>query len=158
MADPQAEHPRAKPDEVVMQWLLASDSAIRWQVMRDLMGEPAHVVASERARVASEGWGAHLLARQKPDGAWGDTSSTWHYNVLRGLDYLRAAGVAPDERVAEAVGLVVEQQDRGGRWPLQNPHRDPVGLNMEGGAGTPSYWNTLRALRVLLWYGARDNM
>lgn len=79
--------------------------------------------------------------------------TTWHYDLLRGLDYLRAAGVAPDERVAEAVGLVAQGQDKHGRWPLQNPHQDPVGLNMEGGAGAPSRWNTLRALRVLNWYG-----
>jgi hypothetical protein len=71
------------------------------------------------------------------------------------LDYLRSAGVTPDERVAEAVELVAQRQDKDGRWPLQNPHPDPVGLNMEDGAGSPSRWNTLRALRVLDWYGAR---
>jgi hypothetical protein len=90
------------------------------------------------------------------DPAWTQLSfpTTWHYDVLRGLDYLRAAGVAPDERVAEAVGLVAQQRGGYGRWPLQNPHPDPVGLSMEGGAGAPSRWNTLRALRVLRWYGA----
>jgi hypothetical protein len=82
--------------------------------------------------------------------------TTWHYDVLRGLDYLRSAGVTPDKRLAEAVGRVVQQQDKDGRWPLQNPHPDPVGLNMEGGAGSPSRWNTLRALRVLRWYGVQD--
>ena len=42
----------------VVEWLLDSDPAIRWQVMRDLTGEPDEVVAAERARVESEGWGA----------------------------------------------------------------------------------------------------
>jgi hypothetical protein len=305
-----------KPDSPVIQWLLDSDPSIRWQVMRDLTGEPAEIVAAERSRVASEGWGAQLLDRQSPDGNWGDdidmpmwvsnlftmlllrdlgldpTSEparkavslvrdevtwgpefgdspffegevepcinggtlalggyfgeasdrladrllgeqledggwnceaergsvrssfhtticvlegllayekakgataavtdarvraqeyllerrmfrslstgevidrdwtlfsfppAWHYDVLRGLDYLRNAGVDPDERVAEAVDLVAKRQDRDGRWPLENPHLDRVVFDMEGGAGEPSRWITLRALRVLDWYSA----
>ncbi|WP_448615818.1 hypothetical protein [Modestobacter sp. URMC 112] len=51
-------------------WLLDADPAIRWQVLRDLCGAPADVVAAERARVATEGWGARLLALQGPDGQW----------------------------------------------------------------------------------------
>lgn len=51
-------------------WLLDSDPAIRWQVMRDLVGSPADAVAAERARVTSEGWGARLLAARDPDGQW----------------------------------------------------------------------------------------
>jgi hypothetical protein len=62
--------------------------------------------------------------------------TTWHYDVLRGLDYLRSAGVEPDERVAEAVGLVAKKQHQNGRWPLQNPHPDPVHFDMEGGAAS----------------------
>ncbi|HKB35182.1 MAG TPA: hypothetical protein VKD72_01930, partial [Gemmataceae bacterium] len=46
------------------------DPAIRWQVLQDLAHSPADVVASERARVASEGWGAQLLALQGDDGQW----------------------------------------------------------------------------------------
>jgi hypothetical protein len=42
----------------VVEWLLDSDPSIRWQVMRDLTDEPDDVVAAERSRVASEGWGA----------------------------------------------------------------------------------------------------
>ena len=55
----------------VTEWLLDSDPAIRWQVMRDLTGEPDDVVAAERARVATEGWGARLLALQDDRGYWG---------------------------------------------------------------------------------------
>jgi hypothetical protein len=54
----------------VVDWLLESDPAIRWQVLRDLIDAPADVVAAERARVAREGWGAQLLAAQDPDGRW----------------------------------------------------------------------------------------
>jgi hypothetical protein len=297
-----------------MRWLLDSDPSIRWQVMRDLGGEANDAVAAERSRIASEGWGAKLLDRQRPDGKWGDGTSepqwastlhtllllrvmgldpgsartramvrvvrdrvtwgpefgdspffegevepcinggtlalgsyfgessdrlvdrllgeqlkdggwnceaergsvrssfhtticvleglleyekakgtnaavtnararaheyllerrmfrrlstrkvidpswtrfcfptTWHYDVLRGLDYLRGAGVECDERVAEAIGLVLKRQHQNGRWPLHKPHADPIHLDMEGGQGKPSRWNTLRALRVLSWW------
>jgi hypothetical protein len=297
-----------------MRWLLDSDPSIRWQVMRDLGGEANDAVAAERSRIASEGWGAKLLDRQRPDGKWGDGASepqwastlhtllllrvmgldpgsartramvrvvrdrvtwgpefgdspffegevepcinggtlalgsyfgessdrlvdrllgeqlkdggwnceaergsvrssfhtticvleglleyekakganasvtnararaheyllerrmfrrlstgkvidpswtrfcfptTWHYDVLRGLDYLRGAGVECDERVAEAIGLVLKRQHQNGRWPLHKPHADPIHLDMEGGQGKPSRWNTLRALRVLSWW------
>src|SRR5215475_8615488 len=54
----------------VLKWLLDSDPAIRWQVLRDLVHAPADVVAAERARVATEGWGARLLALQDEDGQW----------------------------------------------------------------------------------------
>jgi hypothetical protein len=54
----------------VIDWLLDSDPAIRWQVLRDLVHAPADVVAAERARVATEGWGARLLALQGEDGQW----------------------------------------------------------------------------------------
>src|SRR5436190_1274655 len=55
---------------MVLEWLLDSDPAIRWQVLRDLLETPADVIAAERARVASEGWGARLLAVRGPDGQW----------------------------------------------------------------------------------------
>ena len=51
--------------------LLNSDPAIRWQVMRDLTDEAPNAVAAVRSRVATEGWGARLLARQSPTGKWG---------------------------------------------------------------------------------------
>jgi hypothetical protein len=76
----------------------------------------------------------------------------WHYDVLRGLDYLRSAGVKPDRRIAEAIDLVKKKPDGSGRWPLENPHADVVHRDMEDGAGKPSRWNTLRAIRVLDWY------
>jgi hypothetical protein len=78
-----------------------------------------------------------------------------HYDVLRGLDYLCRAGVKPDERMAEAVGLVDARRQPDGRWLLDEPHHDAI-HDLEGGAGQPSRWNTLRALRVLDWYSAQQ--
>jgi len=54
-----------------IKWLLDSDPAIRWQVMRDLTDEDPETIAAERSRVATEGWGAKLLSLQSPDGHWG---------------------------------------------------------------------------------------
>ena len=79
----------------IIEWLLDSDPAIRWQVMRDLTDAPADEVAAERARVAREGWGAQLLALQQADGSWSGgaydpewTSTTSTLQLLRhfGLD------------------------------------------------------------------------
>jgi len=76
----------------------------------------------------------------------------WHYDVLRGLDYLRSAGVRPDERVAEAIELVASKRNRDGRWPLETRHPGRMLVETDDGEGLPSRWNTLRALRVLRWY------
>jgi hypothetical protein len=307
----------------IIEWLLDSDPAIRWQVMRDLMGESDANVVRERSRVATEGWGARLLDLQGSDGHWGGAAfvprawistqdtlqllrdigidptsdrvrqaighvrdrctwgaefgdapffegevepcingrvlatgayfgeasdrladrllgeqlsdggwncnappsvrssfhsticvleglleyettkgprpdvtaarlrgqeyllerrlfrsrstgqiikdrkvpgapawtlisfpTRWHYDILWGLDYLRRAGVVPDERIAEAIDLLRNKRDEHGRWPLENVHPGRVHFEMDGGAGEPSRWNTLRALRVLRWADA----
>ena len=54
----------------VIRWLLDGDPAIRWQVMRDVVGAAERSVERERRKVASAGWGARLLARQGADGRW----------------------------------------------------------------------------------------
>lgn len=54
----------------VTDWLLDSDPALRWRVERDIAHEPAEVWEATRARVATEGFGAQLLAKQDPDGQW----------------------------------------------------------------------------------------
>jgi hypothetical protein len=303
----------------VIDWLCDADPAIRWQVMRDLTHEQADAIAAERSRIATEGWGARLLALQAADGQWGgrpwshdwtdtfhvlellrrlglDPASeearraiglvrdhvTWrdpvfetpwadnrffegevepcingnvvatgsyfgvdmtplvarllgeqlpdggwncevengatvssvettinvlegllqheratggstevgesrrrgeeyllerrlfrrkstgevidpgwlrfsfphwyHYDILRGLEYLRDAEVTPDERVAEAIGFVEAARNSDGRWPLQNVHAGEAHIHMDDGEGTPSRWNTLRATRVLDWF------
>ncbi|WP_104043881.1 hypothetical protein [Arthrobacter sp. ZGTC412] len=76
----------------------------------------------------------------------------WYYDVLRGLDYFRAAGGTPDERLEEAVQVVRSKEQPDGRWLLENTHAGKVHFPLEDGDGQPSRWNTLRALRVLRWY------
>jgi hypothetical protein len=310
------------PRPAHLKWLLDSDPAIRWQVMRDLTGETSDAIAAERSRVATEGWGAQLLSRQSPAGDWGggakwdlitlwslvvlkdlglDPASKparkmidrvdkglvfkplnnrpfldgetepcingrilgigayfqqpnrepndaladqllgeqledggwnceapkssrssfhtticvleglleyerakrksggvaktvaksvtqarkrgenyllergmlrslrtgevinkrwlrfsyptfWHYDVLRGLDYLRVAGIKPDSRVREAIEIVIERRHQNGRWPLNLLHPERIPFEMETEVGRASRWNSLRALRVLRWY------
>jgi len=319
---PQRQAPRAQ--KPVGEWLFDSDPSMRWQVMRDLLGAPAEDIAAERARVATEGAGAtllalqgtdgrwsgaawnrgwnstmhvlillrdmgldpasdqarravnlvrdrvtwkgcgpqecddnaffegelepcingqvaaagayfgqdvrgiidRLLAEQLPDGGWnceaanGSTRSSfntticvleallaferhtggspkvvearlrgqeylldrrlfhrlstgeaierdrkggaawtrfafptwWHYDVLRGLEYLRSAGVAYDERMASAIELLASKRDGDGFWPLEVSHPGVMLVEMDEGEGHRSRWNTLRALRVLNWF------
>lgn len=78
----------------------------------------------------------------------------WHYDVLRALDYFRAAGDAPDPRVAEAIALLRSKQQPDGTWLLEHTHPGQIHFALEEGDGRPSRWNTLRALRVLRWYEA----
>jgi hypothetical protein len=300
--------------DTAIDWLVDSDPSIRWQAMRDLTDAPADAVATERARVASKGWGARLLELQRPDGNWGDGTplplwwtnmytlvflrdlgadpanlrvraaielvrdnvnwgpefgnspffdgevepcingrvvalgayfgerrdalvdrllgeqladggwnceaergsvrssfhttlcvlegllafenafgatatltqarkrgeeyllerrllrrlSTgeiiepvwtqfafpplWHYDVLRALDYFRSAGVKTDERVDEAISLVMQRRQPDGRWLLDVRHRNTLHTEMAGEVGEANRWVTLRALRVLRWF------
>lgn len=79
---------------------------------------------------------------------------TFLYDVLRGLDYLRAAGVEPDDRMGEAVDLIETQRLVDGSWLLHEPHPGEYHFEMEK-VGEPSRWVTLRALRVLAWVKRR---
>lgn len=76
----------------------------------------------------------------------------WHYDVLRALDYFRRSSAHPDPRMAEAIELVKSKQQPDGRWLLDRIHPGRVFFDIEGPVGSPSRWNTLRALRVLDWW------
>jgi hypothetical protein len=102
-------------------WLLDSDPALRWQVLRDLSDAPPEVVAAERARVTTEGWGARLLALRDDDGQWaggacfpadfnGDFSAGQPWtSTFPTLTLLRDFGIDPlAAPVREAVSLVAE--------------------------------------------------
>ena len=96
-----------------------------------------------------------VIERDRKDGAsWTQFAfpAWWHYDVLRGLDYLRRAGVTPDDRVAEAVRLVASKRDHEGRWPVEKMYPGKMLIQTDEGEGRPSRWNTLRALRVLRYF------
>jgi hypothetical protein len=83
--------------------------------------------------------------------------SGWRYDILRGLLYLRNAGVTPDPRIAEAVAIVASKCDANGRWALGIMHPEESIAEPGTTEGSPSRWNTLHALQVLNWHSARDN-
>ncbi|HLY43703.1 MAG TPA: hypothetical protein VKR52_20990 [Terracidiphilus sp.] len=76
----------------------------------------------------------------------------YHYDVLRALDYLRAADVRIDARMSEAIHLVESKQQADGRWLLDRAYEEALAVPVGESKGEPSRWNTLRALRVLRWY------
>lgn len=75
----------------------------------------------------------------------------WHYDILRALDYFQDVDAPRDERLAEAIEVLVERRSDNGRWPLQYRYTGKTYFDMER-VGAPSRWNTLRALRVLKWW------
>ncbi len=79
----------------------------------------------------------------------------WKYNVLRVLDYFRKAQVPLDERMEDAIEVVIGKRRSDGRWPLQAEHPGSVHFHMER-PREPSRWNTLTALRVLRAYRPRS--
>ena len=113
----------------VTEWLLDSDPSIRWQTLHDVVKAPERTVSAERARVATEGWGARLLDLQGQDGQWDggalfpggrayfssahdDEDQPWTATEPT-LTELRLLGVDPEsERVRQAVARA---QD-GSRW------------------------------------------
>jgi hypothetical protein len=71
--------PMTGADDELVAWLLEGDPSIRWRVHRDILSSPASIVQGERAKVATEGWGAKLISLQDPDGQWGggDYAPKW---------------------------------------------------------------------------------
>lgn len=107
----------------IIDWLLDSDPAIRWQVLRDLVHAPQEVVAAERARIVTEGWGARLLALEGEDGQWAGgaycPADGWRWkkqnqgqpwiSTLPTLQLLQGFGVDPDaDRIRDAIARVRE--------------------------------------------------
>jgi len=112
----------------------------------------------ERRLFRRRSTGERIERDRKGNAAWTRFAfpTWWHFDVLRGLEYLRRAGVAPDARVAEAIELVASKRDGDGRWPLEARHPGVMPVETDEGEGRPSRWITLRGLRVLDWYRARD--
>jgi hypothetical protein len=106
-------HPRTwqtpKPERSAIQWLLDSDPSIRWQAMRDFTDASDEEIATERARVATDGWGAALLAAQSEDGTWSGEPRFPEWPTLRTLLLLHDMGLDPNsEQARRAVDRVRE--------------------------------------------------
>lgn len=114
----------SEPD--VHRWLLDSDPILRWQVERDLLDAPPEVWEATRARVATEGFGARLLAEQDDDGQWAggaffpagwfetadqDTPQPWTATTWS-LTHLREWGVEASALRPDTAGLLA----RNVRW------------------------------------------
>jgi hypothetical protein len=76
----------------------------------------------------------------------------WHFDILRCLDYFQERRVSKDPRLNDAIELLMTKQAPEGFWKLEVKHPGKVFFDMEK-VGTESRWNTLRALRVLQWWG-----
>jgi hypothetical protein len=87
----------------------------------------------------------------------------YHYDILRALDYFRAASIfagtksKPDPRITEAIQLIESKRQPDGRWLLENSYDEALALPLTETVGQPSRWNTLRALRVLRWFDSAAN-
>ena len=122
-------------------------------------GSPAEIMAARKR--GEEYLFARRLFRRLSTGEIADADFTmfsfptgYHYDVLRGLDYLRASGASPDGRSDEALELVRSKQGGDKLWLQDVAHPNHLDFRMDEAAGQPSRWNTLRALRVLSWASA----
>jgi hypothetical protein len=75
----------------------------------------------------------------------------WRYDILRCLDYFQKYKVAKDERMNDAIEILIKKMGKDGKWKLQNKHTGKVYFDLEP-TGKSSRINTLRALRVLKWW------
>ncbi len=75
----------------------------------------------------------------------------WKYDFLRGLDYFQACDAPRDERMSDAIELLLTKQKKDGIWPMNSGMSGLKYFDLEK-PGQPSRWNTLRALRVLEWW------
>jgi len=127
----------------VESWLLDSDPALRWQVERDVSHDPPAVWEATQARVATEGFGARLLALQDPDGQYA-------------ADYFRESslldGGIPDPRMAEAIELVRAARQPDGTWLQAGRAPGRVWFETDAAEGEPSKWLTFCGTRVLDWW------
>lgn len=124
---------------------------------------PAHPMAAEIAAARQRGeeylLQRHLFRRLST----GEIASAeflefafpprYHYDILRGLDHLRAAGHDPaDPRLHDAIQIVENKRQPDGRWLLDSSYDEAITISTGESTGQPSRWNTLHALRVLRWH------
>ncbi len=118
--------PLYDPSSGVTDWLLAGDPSVRWQVMADLLDAPAAAVSAARARVATEGWGAELLARQDPDGRWVQSLYSRKYTSTTYTLLLQRLGLPAGKACADRRPPVVGRGDVHRWWPDDRPPDSPA--------------------------------
>ena len=109
------------PRPAHLKWLLDSDPSIRWQVLRDLADASPGAIAAERSRVATQGWGAKLLARQSASGRWGGRKENAGLLItFYSLVVLMDLGLDPASRQAQKM---VDRVDRHLIFKWHSNHR-----------------------------------
>jgi len=142
-----------------------SSFASTLDVIDALLSWEGHTGGSEEVRRARRNGEEYLLRRnlfrslrtgEVVNPQWTSFSypPRWHYDLLKATEYFARRGGPPDPRLDEAIERVRAKRQSDGRWLLENTHPGTVHFRFEGPDGTPSRWNTLRALRVLRWYDA----
>lgn len=127
-----------EPDPI--SWLFDGDPAIRWQVMRDLLGALPAEYESERLKVATEGWGARLLAEQRPDGRWSTNTYTPKWtSTFYTMQLLWYLGMDPSTEAAQKGSRVVldngQAADGGLRCGRDRQRQPRLGEVCESGMG-----------------------
>lgn len=136
-----------EPASDVIDWLLEGDPSIRWQVLADLLDAPADEVDRVRAQVATQGWGAALLARQDPDGRWAQgLYSPKHTSTTYTLLLLQRLGLpSGDERALTGVRLL---------W--DGAQYTDGGLTLAVSVGRPEACITAMLVGLATGFGHRD--
>jgi hypothetical protein len=86
----------------------------------------------------------------KPSGNWWKFGFPTFYvaDILQIVEVLANFGYGKDQRLANALKLIREKQDKQGRWPLEYDYTGKTWVDF-GPKKQPNKWVTLRALRVL---------
>ena len=142
----------------VLEALLEYERAVGSSAMVTTSRLRGHEYLLERCLFRRKSTGETIVCDRKSGTLWTQFAfpTWWHYDVLRGLEYLRSAGVKPDDRVSEAIELVKSKRQHDGRWLLEAQYPGDLPVETDEGLGQPSRWITFRALRVLDWYSIQE--
>lgn len=134
----------------VLEALLEHERAAGFDAAVTAARHRAHEYLLERGLFRRRSTGEPIADRKRPGADWTRFAFPcwWHYDVLRALDYFRAAGIA-DPRMAEAVDLVRSRRLPSGQWQLDVRYPGPMLVEIDDGVGQPNPWITERAARVL---------
>ncbi len=75
----------------------------------------------------------------------------WHFDIIRCLDYFQDKNIKKDDRMTDAMQLLINKQTMDGFWKLETKYPAKIFFEMEK-VGEESRWNTLRALRIIKWW------